>query len=144
LIAVDTNILVFAHRADSPFHPAASKAIAGLAEGAAPWAIPWPCIHEFLTVVTRPRVYVPPSTPAQAVRQVDLWMDSPTLLVIGEADNHWDLLRGLALRGKLQGPVYQDARIAAICVAHGVQVLWTADRDFSRFPTLQTTNPLLG
>ena len=48
VIAVDTNILVYAHRRDSPFHDAAARRLTGLAEGTSPWVIPWPCIHQVL------------------------------------------------------------------------------------------------
>jgi predicted nucleic acid-binding protein len=67
MIAVDTNLLVSAHRKDSPFHAAARGSIASLAEGRATWAIPWPCIHEFYSIATHPRVYSPPSTPDEAI-----------------------------------------------------------------------------
>ena len=60
LIAVDTNLLVYAHREDSPWHDAAYRSLVGLAEGRTPWAIPWPCLHEFLAIVTHPRIYSPP------------------------------------------------------------------------------------
>ena len=62
MIAVDSNILVYAHRADSEWHAPAAAAMKSLAEGRGPWAIPWPCVHEFLAIVTNPRVYDPPST----------------------------------------------------------------------------------
>ena len=61
MIALDTNILVYAHRADSPWHEAAYQSIVNLAQGEAFWGIPWPCIHEFLAVVTHPRIYAPPT-----------------------------------------------------------------------------------
>ena len=61
MIAVDTNILVYAHRADSPWHGRAAELVRGLAEGPDTWAIPWPCIHEFLSIVTHPKIYKPPS-----------------------------------------------------------------------------------
>ena len=61
MIAVDTNILVYAHREDASFHKAASRAMTELAEGLAGWAIPWPCLHEFLAIVTHPRIYAPPT-----------------------------------------------------------------------------------
>ena len=57
MIAVDTNILVYAHRADSPFHDRARLILESLATGARAWAIPWPCAHEFFAVVTHPRIY---------------------------------------------------------------------------------------
>lgn len=52
MIAVDTNLLVYAHRKDSAWSQAARRCIRGLAEGRATWAIPWPCIHEFLAIAT--------------------------------------------------------------------------------------------
>ena len=44
---------------------------------------------------------------------------------------------------RLQGAAVHDARIAALCLYHGVRVPWSADRDFSRFPELAVVNPLL-
>lgn len=144
MIAVDANILVFAHRSDSPWHAVAAGHLRGLAEGSAAWAIPWPCVHEFVGIVTHPRIYRPPSSPVEAVEQVEAWLASPTLVLLGETDDHWAALRGLVLAGRLQGPLVHDARIAALCSTHGVRELWTADRDFSRFPGLRAVNPLVG
>jgi predicted nucleic acid-binding protein len=55
VIAVDTNILVYAHRRDSEFHPAAAAKVRELTSGRAPWALPWPCLHEFFSIVTHLR-----------------------------------------------------------------------------------------
>ena len=84
MIALDTNLLVYAHRRDSAFHAAAKKLLAELAVSKAAWAIPWPCLHEFYGVVTRPRVFAPPSTPDEAMNQIDLWLESPTLQLLSE------------------------------------------------------------
>ena len=143
MIAVDANILVYAHREDSPFHAAASKRVASLAEGRAPWAIPWPCLHEFLAIVTHPRIYAPPTPVTQALDQADAWLESPTLVLLAEAPTYWSSLRPLLEAGRIAGPVVHDARIAALCVQHGVRELWSADRDFSRFSGLKVVNPLL-
>jgi toxin-antitoxin system PIN domain toxin len=143
MIAVDTNILVYAHRADSSWHEAAARRLRELAEGMPAWSIPWPCVHEFLAIVTHPRIYKPPTPVDRAVAQVDAWLESPSLVLIGEADGHWRALRDLLLAGKVSGPPVHDARIAALCSSHGVRTLWTADRDFSRFPALTTVNPLI-
>lgn len=142
MIALDSNILVYAHREDSPWHAAAEACVRGLAEGRASWAIPWPCLHEFLAVTTHPRIYAPPTPLALAVDQVDAWLESPGLTLLAEDEGHWPRLRGLALAGHIQGPVVHDARIAALCLRHGVEELWTIDRDFSRFPDLRVRNPL--
>jgi len=142
MIAVDSNILVYAHREDSPWHEAAFVCMRGLAEGRAPWAIPWPCLHEFLAVATHPRIYAPPTPLALAVDQLDAWLESPSLVLLAEDAGYWPRLRTLVLEGQVAGPKVHDARIAAICLQHGVGELWTIDRDFSRFPQLRVRNPL--
>jgi uncharacterized protein len=144
LIAVDTNILVYAHREDSPFHHAASKRMTELAEGTATWSIPWPCIHEFLAVITHPRIFAPPTPLSRALEQVDAWLESPTLLLLVESAEHWPTLKTLLARGRIAGAQIHDARIAALCKQHGVRVLWSADRDFNRFIGLTVVNPLVG
>jgi len=143
VIGVDSNILVYAHRSDSPFHDVASRCVRSLAESPAGWMIPWPCLHEFLGIVTHARIYNPPSTVAQACAQVEAWLSSPSLSLLGETADHWLRLRRLLTKGRVVGPRVHDARIAAICIEQGVRELWSADRDFSRFPTLSTRNPLL-
>jgi uncharacterized protein len=143
VIAVDTNLLVYAHRVDSPFHTQAARCVAALAEGRAPWAIAWPCVHEFFAVVTHPRVFVPPTPAGLAIDTIDAWLESPTLMLLQETNAHWETLKPLALAGHIVGPRMHDARIAAICLEHGVRELWSADRDFSRFPSLTVRNPLV-
>lgn len=142
MIAVDTNVLVYAHREESPWHENAYNAIVELAEGTEAWGIPWPCVHEFLAIVTHPRIFDPPTPLAAAIGQVDAWMESPTLHLLGESPLHWSSLRPLLVAGRISGPQVHDARIAAICLQHGVRELWTADRDFGRFPSLPARNPL--
>jgi toxin-antitoxin system PIN domain toxin len=143
MIAVDTNVLVYAHRPDSPFHEAAKKCITTLAEGRAAWAIPWPCLHEFLAIVTRPRLFDPPTPTDEAVDQVDAWLESPSLVLLGEGPDYWPVLRTLVTTGRVVGPLVHDARVAAICRFHGVRELWAADRDFNRFAGLAVHNPLV-
>ena len=144
MIAVDTNLLVYAHRQESPWHAAAARRMATLAEGKAAWAIPWPCLHEFLAIVTHPRIFDPPTPLARALDQVAAWLESPSLTLFSEGADYWKVLRDLIAAAKVVGPQVHDARIAALCLQHGVAELWTADRDFSRFPSLEVRNPLVG
>ena len=144
MIAVDTNILIYAHREDSPFHSQAFQKIEFLANSTANWAVPWPCLHEFYSVATHPRVFDPPTPPDRAVDQIEAWLECPSIRCIGESQRYWDELRLLLESAQVAGPRLHDARIAAICLQHGVSELWTADRDFSAFPSLKTCNPLVG
>lgn len=140
MIALDTNLLVYAHRADSPFNPAATAVMETLSDR---WGIPWPCVGEFYSVVTHPRGYRPPSPPDAALEQIEAWLTAPSTLLLGERASTWPVLRTMLRSLALTGPRVHDARIAAICVDHRVSELWTVDRDFSRFPALRTRNPLV-
>ena len=144
MTAVDTNVLVHAHRRDSRWHAPAGACVRRLAVGRAAWAIPWPCLHEFLAIVTHPRIYDPPSTMEEALDQIDAWMESPRLVILGEPHDHWSILRRQLTAAQVRGPMVHDARIAAICIGHGVHELLTADRDFGRFASLAARNPLVG
>jgi toxin-antitoxin system PIN domain toxin len=141
MIAVDTNILVYAHRSDSPWHEAANAALARLS--GTDWAIAWPSVHEFLAIVTHPRIFNPPTPLEDAIGAVESWLASQPVL-LSESEDHWPELLALVRGGKVVGPAVHDARIAALCLEHSVEELWTADRDFSRFPGLRTRNPLIG
>jgi uncharacterized protein len=143
MIAVDTNLLVYAHREDSPWHDRAYARVAELAAGWSSWAIPWPCLHEFLSITTHPRIYKPPTPLAQAIEQIEAWLEAPGLTILSEVDGYWLELRTTLETGRVIGPQVHDARIAALCRLHGVRELWTADRDFSRFPGLAVRNPLV-
>ncbi len=143
MIAVDTNILVYAFRQSSPFHSAALACLKRLAEGTAAWAVPWSCVHEFLAVVTHPRIPPGPAPMEQAQAAVEAWMASPSLSLLGETQTHWAQLRDLLDVSRVQGPMVHDARIAALCLQHGVREFWSADRDFGRFAALKVKNPLV-
>jgi uncharacterized protein len=143
MIAIDTNILVYAHRQDMPQHEAALQALTLLGSSGQAWAIAWPCIHEFLAVVTG-RAFKDTATPLTvALDALDSWAAHPHCQLIGEQKNHLSILSGLTQRAQLTGSAIHDARIAAICIEHEIIELWTSDRDFQRFPDLRVRNPLI-
>lgn len=145
MIAVDTNVLVAAHRRESAHHGAAAALVRSLAEGAAPWAIPWTCLCEFHAVVTHPRLWRGrESTPAQAWAQLDAWCASPSVRLLAETEASLAALRSLAVRPKVRGSAVHDARVAALCLVHGVRELLTRDRDFGAFPELRVRDPFAG
>ena len=122
---------------------AAHALMVELAGGDRAWAIPWPCCYEFLSVVTNRRIWKDEASgPEQAWGQLRAWTASPSSRLIGEVDGFMDILSRFARRPHVVGGVVHDARIAAICVAHGVEALLTRDRDFSLFPELRTRDPL--
>jgi len=143
MIAVDTNLLAYAHRRDSDWHDRAVDVVRSLAEGRGAWAIPWPCIHEFLAVVTHPRIYDPPSALAAALDQVTAWLESPSLVLLSEGEGYARHLADTLSASRVVGARIHDARVASLCLFHGIKEIWSADRDFSRFGALTVRNPLL-
>jgi toxin-antitoxin system PIN domain toxin len=143
MIAVDTNILVYSQRVEMPWHTAADRCITELAEGSAPWAIPWQCLHEFIAVSTNPRIWKPPTSMEAVLHQVSAWLDSPSVVVLTEGPDHWKTLQAVLTPSGVTGARVHDARIAALCFEHGVSTLWSADRDFSRYSGLKVVNPLV-
>jgi predicted nucleic acid-binding protein len=107
------------------------------------WAIPWPCIHEFLAIATHPRIYNPATNPAATLDQADVWLESPSLVLLAEGPGYTEHLGRMLTAGKVAGPRVHDARVAALCAYHGVRELWTADRDFSRFTSITVRNPFV-
>ena len=125
-----------------PFHAAAESCVRRLAESPAVWIIPWPCIHEFLAVVTNPRIFRTPTAMKAAISQVEAWIESPSLTLACETTAHWKSLKQMLTAAGITGAATLDARIAALCLQHGVSILYSVDRDFSRFRGLRTANPL--
>ncbi len=97
---------------------------------------------EFYGIVTRRGIWESPSTPAMAFDQLDAWRESPSLRMLHDTEDCIDPLKELALGGSVSGGMIHDARVASCCLSHGIDELWTVDRDFSRFPRLRHRNPL--
>ena len=139
MIAVDTNILVYAHRVELPQHRQAHARLVALAEGPARWAIPVFCLGEFLRVVTHPRLFDPPFEIAEACAALERVLTSPSLVVLTPGDRFWPLLSRATNEARAIGNLVFDAQIVALCREAGVSALLTEDRDFDRFPGFSAT-----
>jgi hypothetical protein len=101
-------------------------------------------MHEFLAIVTHPRIYMPPTPVEKAIDQAEAWLESPSLVLLCESHDYWSNIRTMLIKGRIAGPQVHDGRVAALCRTSGVRELWSADRDFTRFPDLFVRNPLIG
>lgn len=144
MIAVDTNVLVYAEIVNSPHHRKAREILGQLAQGNLPWALPWPCVYEFLRVVTHPRVYHPPAPMEVALADLRVILTSPSLVLLSETPRHAEVMESVIAASGATANLVHDAHIAALCLEHGVSGILTGDRDFSRFSGLQIVNPFVG
>ena len=139
--AIDTNILIYAEVESSPRHRPALAILHRLAEGALPWAIPWPCVYEYLRVVTHPRVFHPPVPLNIALEDLKQVLASPSLFLLAETGRHASVLEQVLRQAGATGNLIHDAHIVTLCLEHGVAELITGDRDLSRFEGLKIINP---
>jgi len=138
LIAVDTNILVQAHRRDLPRHAEALQRITSLAEGEEAWGIPVFCLGEFLRVVTHPKIFKPPSSIEEALMALEGLLESPTVRLLSPGSRYPEFFASSIRTVQAKGNLVFDAQIAALCSEHSVERLITLDRDFSLFPEIPT------
>ncbi len=143
MIAIDTNILIYARREETPYHREAKDLLKDLAEGEELWALPWPCIYEFLRVITHPKIFDPPTPLDIAIEDIGSLIESPSIVLLGEGVDHFSHLRHMVLSGRTIGNLAHDAHIAALLREHGIDELWTTDKDFARFPDIQIRNPFI-
>lgn len=143
MIFVDTNLLIYARREELPQHDKALGVLTALAHGQQAWTIAWPCIYEFLRVVTHPRVFAPPTRLDRALEDLGSLFDSPSFQFVTEGSAHFAHLGRMAVAARVDGNLIHDAHIAVLAVEHGAKELLTADGDFARFSDLMTRDPTL-
>lgn len=141
MIVIDANLLIYAYDSTSPDHPKALDWLETVLSSTELVGIPWQNIAAFLRILTNSGVYGSRYQPAQVLAIVDQWLALPHVRPLAPGTNHWRLLRQMLLAGEARGKLTTDAVLAAVTVEHG-GTLYTADRDFARFPGLRWVNPL--
>ena len=140
MIVLDANILLYAYGAPSPEHQKARACVEELFSGSELVGLPWQTITAFLRISTNPRLSVSRPAP-EVVQEVDQWLQRRCVRVLVPGDNYWAVLREMVVSGQAPGVLVSDAEIAALTIENG-GILYTADRDFTRFPGLRWKNPL--
>jgi toxin-antitoxin system PIN domain toxin len=141
VIVLDANILLYAYGAASPRHKEARAWLEEVLSSAEPVGLPWQTLAAFIRIVTNPRLPGFRRSTEEASRAVDEWLEQPNVRVLVPGDQHWSQFRRMIIEGQASGPLVRDAHLAALTIEYG-GVLYTADRDFARFPGLRWTNPL--
>jgi uncharacterized protein len=131
----DVNVLVYAHREETPAHSRYAEWLRTLASNPEPFALSEPVLHGFLRVATNRRIFDPPSTSVQVLRFIDALLDRPGCCMIRPGPDHWTIFRRLCEDGRLKGNLVADAAHAALAIESGCEWV-TADTDFARFAPL--------
>jgi len=132
MIMPDVNVLVYAHREESPAHARYAVWLTSVATGPSPFALSEPVLQGFIRVVTNPRIFKPPSTVSQAFKFIDALLARPQCVMLRPGPAHWGIFRQLCESGTVQGKLTADAAHAALAIETGCEWV-SADTDFARF-----------
>ncbi len=141
MILLDANVLLYAYDASSRFHPKAKAWLEAALSGTEPIGLPWPTVLAFLRITTSPRILARPLALEEAVEIVSSWLAQPPVVVPVPGERHWQVLAAMLTHAQARGPLVPDAHLAALALERGA-TLATADRDFTRFEGLRTTDPV--
>ncbi len=141
MIALDTNLLIYAHRSSVPEHRAAMRAIEQAAKNANGWAIPFPCVAEFWAVVTHPASLGRPSKPREAQAILDSQSAAGAKILYPHGVAMARLCK-LAERLDVQGARIFDLQIGLTCQEAGAREIWSHDQNFIAIPGLVVNDPL--
>jgi len=142
VILLDSNLLIYAHGANSPHHVLAKEWLDRQLNGGALVGMPWPSLLAFLRLTTNPRVVERPESIAGAWNQVAKWLALPNVWTPQPTENHSSIFGNLLMITHVQGNLVMDAHLATLAIEHGL-TLCSADSDFAKFPGLRWINPLM-
>lgn len=142
MILIDANLLLYAYDASSPRHEQARAWLESTLTGDEEVRFSLLTLLAFVRIATNPAVFERHLPTAEAIGCVREWLDLPNVAVADPTARHWSLLDDVATAGQARGPLVMDAHLAALAIEHGA-TLCTTDRDFARFPTLRSRDPLL-
>ena len=137
----DVNVLIFAHREDSPEHDRCADWLMDLAQGEEPFALSELVLSSFLRIVTNHKIFDPPTHIDKAIEFCQQLIRCPGAVIVRPASEHWRIFVELIEEANIKGPMVTDAYLAALAIEHDCDFV-TTDRDFTRFPRLSWSNPL--
>jgi len=142
MIAVDTNLLIYAHREGCPEHRAAQRAIEEAAGSRNGWGIPAPCLLEFWSVVTHPSSAGGGSSPSSAREFIGALIETAGAIVLPPPAAFGPRCLQIAEQLDIRGPRIFDVQIGLTALDAGVTEIWTHDEGFVAFPGLKVRDPL--
>ena len=134
-------MLLYASDRSSDRHERARRFIEACAAGPEILCLTWPTLMAYLRIATHPRIFVAPLSPDEALGNVAALVGLPHVRVVSEQEGFLDAYKRIAGHLPVRGNLVPDAHVAAILLQHGVRTLYTNDRDFRKFESLDARDP---
>jgi len=141
MLALDVNVLVYAHRAELPEHATCRRWLEGLVNADAGFGLADVVLSGFLRIVTNPRIFRSPTPLADALAEASALREQPNRVALAPGERHWAIFERLCREARAKGNLVADAYLAALAIESGCEWV-TTDRDYSRFPGLRWRSPL--
>ncbi len=141
--SLDVNVLLYASDRSSDRHPAARRFLDSCAAGPEILCLAWPTLMSYLRIATHPRIFSAPLTPDEALGNVSALLSRPHVRTVSELDGFIEAYKHVTGATPVRGNLVPDAHIAAILLQHGVRTLYSNDRDFRKFPSLDLRDPFI-
>jgi uncharacterized protein len=140
-VTFDANVLLYASDETSAYHPRARAFLDQVASGDDLVYLFWPTVMAYLRVATHPAIFEQPLRPADAIANVERLLALPHVQTAGEQDRFWPSFLRVAGEADARGNLVPDAHLVALMVESGVRTIWTHDRDYRRFLTIDVRDP---
>lgn len=141
--AIDVNVLLYASDRSSDRHDPARRFVERCAEGPELLCLAWPTVMGYLRIATHPAIFAEPLSPAEALGNISALLAVPHARSVSELDDFLEAYARVTSGAHVRGNLVPDAHVAAILLQHGVTTLYSCDRDFRRFDTLDVRDPLV-
>jgi len=139
--SLDVNVLLDAWIARATRHVRARRFVESCAAGPETLCLTWPTLMSYLRIATHPRIFSAPLSPSEALKNVSALPGLPHVRALSEQDGFIDAYKHVAGDIPVRGNLVPDVHIAAILYQHGVRTLYSNDRDFRKFQSLEVRDP---
>lgn len=141
-VTIDTNVLIYASNRTDPAYEPARALVEHLATGPEIFYLFWPTIMGYLRIATHPGILPQPLNPSDATSNITQLLAQPHIQTVGEEESFWEFYR-IAAGNHARGNDVPDIHIVALMRQHGVNAIYTRDRDFRRFDDIELRDPFI-
>ncbi|MGH6779001.1 MAG: TA system VapC family ribonuclease toxin [Bradyrhizobium sp.] len=139
--SLDVNVLLYASDRSSDRHSRARGFLESCIASPEILCLTWPTLMSYLRIATHPRIFSAPLSPDQALGNISALVGLPHVRTVSEIDGFLETYKHVAGETPVRGNLVPDAHVAAILFQHGIRMLYTNDRDFRKFPSLDVRDP---
>lgn len=139
--SLDVNVLLYASDRSSERHEVACAFLESCAARPDVLCLSWPTLLAYLRIATHPSIFAAPLTPEEALSNIGALLALPHARAVSEQDGFMEAYAHVTANMSVRGNLVPDAHLAAILLQNGVRTLYSNNRDFRKFESLEVRDP---